>query len=150
MQVKWETHELLALTECVDVWYLFPLRDVTHQLAISRSGIGPKEDMLDAVLSSAWRELCSLPTPTLPEVQEEEQRDGTKRQIEVWFRAKLQGRFAYVSEPLPLMTDTRRQTFSLFLAVANSSKAATDLAKHFHRYFMKHFAPSASRRTSDH
>jgi three-Cys-motif partner protein len=33
LQVNWATLELLADTRCVDVWYLFPLHDVTRQLA---------------------------------------------------------------------------------------------------------------------
>ena len=57
LQVNWSTLALLAKTQCVDVWYLFPLHDVTRQLANKRSGIGPKEKRLDQVLGSAWREL---------------------------------------------------------------------------------------------
>ncbi len=33
LQVDWATLEMLAKTKAVDVWYLFPLRDVTRQLA---------------------------------------------------------------------------------------------------------------------
>lgn len=63
LQVDWATLELLAKTQCVDVWYLFPLQDVTRQLANKRSGVGPKEKKLDRVLGTAWRDLYELPLP---------------------------------------------------------------------------------------
>lgn len=159
LQVDWSTLELLAATEAVDVWYLFPLRDVTRQLAILRSGIGPKEGRLDRVLSPAWRQLYSLP-PTEPQPWQqadlfgvqpdsaEEERNATQKQIEAWFRGQLEGIFKYASEPLPLLTGATRQAFSLFLCIANPSGKAIDLAKHFHRHVMRNFGPAASRRTS--
>jgi hypothetical protein len=95
LQVNWATLELLAKTECVDVWYLFPLQDVTRQLANKRSGVGPKEKKLDRVLGPAWRDLYELPPPTsdvfaktlfdtmIPEFAAEELRNATKAQIEL-------------------------------------------------------------------
>jgi three-Cys-motif partner protein len=159
LQVNWSTLELLAKTQCVDVWYLFPLHDITRQLANKRSGIGPKEKRLDKVLGEAWRELYELPPPTnqifsqtlfgsIPEFAEEEYRKATKAQIEAWFKARLETVFPYVSEPLPLFTEMNRQKFSLFLAVANKSAPAIDLARKFHRHVMKNYAPLASRRRS--
>jgi hypothetical protein len=34
----------------------------------------------------------------------EEERKATQKQIEQWFRGRLQGIFGYASEPLPLLT----------------------------------------------
>jgi three-Cys-motif partner protein len=162
LQVDWATLELLAKTECVDVWYLFPLHDVTRQLAKKLSGVGPKDKKLDQVLGTAWRDLYKLPPPAcdtfqksmfhemIPDYAEEEKRNATKAQIESWFQQRLGTLFSYVSEPLPLFTNVKQQKFSLFLAVANRSKPATDLAKKFHRYVMKKYGPQASHRTSDH
>jgi three-Cys-motif partner protein len=159
LQVNWATLELLAKTQCVDVWYLFPLHDVTRQLARRRSGIGTKERRLDQVLGAAWRDLYELPPPTnqmfaqtlfgsIPELAEEEYRNATKAQIETWFKSRLETTFPYVSEPLPLFTNIKQQKFSLFLAVANPSAPAINLAKKFHRHVLKNYAPKASRRTS--
>lgn len=160
LQVNWDTLKLLANTQCVDVWYLFPLRDVTRQLAHKITGVGPKEKKLDAVLSTAWRDLYELPPPKsdlfagtlfdgmIPESAETELRKATQAQIEIWFRDTLKTIFPYVSNPLPLHTDLNRQTFSLFLALANPSKPAVRLANHFHGYVMKNFAPGASHRKS--
>jgi three-Cys-motif partner protein len=158
LQVDWSTLELLAKTQCVDVWYLFPLHDVTRQLARRRSGIGPKEKRLDKVLGTAWRGLYELPLPTnqsfartlfgsIPEFAEEEYRNATKAQIEAWFKSRLETMFPYVSEPLPLFTNIKQQKFSLFLTVANPSTPAINLAKKFHRYVLKRYAPKASGRT---
>jgi three-Cys-motif partner protein len=156
LQVDWATLELLAKTQCVDVWYLFPLHDVTRQLARRLSGVGPKEKRLDRVLGTAWRELYQLPLPTndmfsdtlfgsIPEFAEEEYRNATKAQIENWFKSRLEDMFPYVSEPLPLFTNIRQQKFSLFLAVANPSTPAISLAQKFHRHVLRNYAPKASR-----
>jgi three-Cys-motif partner protein len=158
LQVDWATLELLAKTRCVDAWYLFPLHDVTRQLARRRSGVGPKEKRLDKVLGTAWRELYELPPPTnemyartlfgsIPEFAKEEYRKATKAQIEAWFKSRLETIFSYVSEPLPLFSNIKQQKFSLFLTVANPSTPAINLAKKFHRHVLKNYAPKASRRT---
>jgi len=158
LQVEWKTLELLAGTKAVDVWYLFPLRDITRQLAHQRSGIGPKERRMDIVLSEKWRELYSLPPPekVLRQTElfgpsadhEDEERNASQRQIEQWFKELLATKFPYVSDPLPLLTGRTRQAFSLFLCVANPSPKATELARHFHSHVMKSFAAAASRRRS--
>jgi three-Cys-motif partner protein len=157
LQVEWQTLLMLARTQAVDVWYLFPLRDVTRQLAHRRSGIGPKEARLDRVLGPKWRELYSLPEPAstwrqtslFGESSEvEEERNSSQKQIEDWFQGQLNDIFAHVSDPLPLLTGGSRQAFSLFLCVANPSSNAIRLAKHFHSYVIKHFAPGASHRMS--
>ncbi len=161
LQVDWATLELLAKTECVDVWYLFPLHDVTRQLAKKLSGVGPKAKRLDKVLGSAWRELYELPPPrhnmfsrtlfgSIPEFAEEERRNATKAQIETWFKARMETLFPYVSEPLPLFTNIKQQKFSLFLAVANRSAPAIALAKTFHRHVIKKYGAKASRHMSAH
>jgi len=156
LHVDWTTLVSLAETKVLDVWYLFPLRDVVRQLSHKWSGIGSKEGMLDRVLSPAWRELYSLPPPSdqtkidLFDDPEEMQRDASAKQIEEWFRAQLQKHFALVSEPLPILTSPGRQAFSLFLCVGNPSKAATDLAEKFVGHVNRKYAPKqpASRRKS--
>ncbi|MFB0491259.1 three-Cys-motif partner protein [Methylobacterium sp. OAE515] len=157
LQVDWATLEALAATQALDVWYLFPLRDVTRQLALDFRGIGPKEEMLDRVLGREWRELYKLDdgpkVATLPGFdlfadKEEMKREAKYKQIEAWFRGRLQSIFPYVSEPLPINTAPTRQAFSLFLAVSNPKSAATDLAAKFERYATRQNRPAASRRKS--
>ena len=125
----------------LDVWYLFPLRDVIRQLALDFGGIGPKAPMLDRVLGKHWRELYRVRQTRQADLFRSSssnadplQRDATWREVESWFRGRLQSIFSYCSEPLPLLTPKGRQIFSLFLTVSNPSKPAIDLAKHFASY----------------
>jgi len=157
LQVEWATLEALAGTQVLDVWYLFPLRDVTRQLALDFKGIGPKEEKLDRVLGPEWRELykiddgpkvATLPGFDLFADREEMKREAKYKQIEAWFRCRLQSIFPYVSEPLPINTAPTRQAFSLFLAVSNPRPAATELAAKFERYATRQNKPVASRRKS--
>ncbi len=113
LDVEWNTLKALAKTEMFDVWYLFPIRDVTRQLAHSYSGIGSKEAKLDLVLGPEWRELYSKAPPENPsqsdmfatfdneDLPEEELiRIKEWRDIETWFKGQLETQFAYVSDPL--------------------------------------------------
>ncbi|MBY5784827.1 three-Cys-motif partner protein TcmP [Rhizobium leguminosarum] len=158
LQVDWETLRAIAKTKSLDVWYLFPIRDVTRQLSHKRSGIGPKEAKLDRVLGPGWRDLYSLPLPApvaqtdiFGALQSAEEKEELRRvekwqQIEAWFKQRLEGEFAYVSDPLPILVKQNRQAFSLFLAVGNPKKAAIDLAKQFATHVNRKFAPRPASR----
>lgn len=156
LQSNWETLCSIARTQKIDVWYLFPLRDLVRQLARNFSGIGNKEPMLDRVLGREWRELYKLPEPNEPRQSslfDQSDKDDLKRsasvaQIEQWFLHRLRAVFAYAPEPLPILAPSKRQIFSLFLAVSNPSNAATRLAKHFASYVMKNYAPASRRKSS--
>lgn len=146
MQVDFETLAALAKTQLLDVWYLFPLRDVVRQLARNLSGVGPKEKKLDKCLSEAWRDLYQLPPPSGQTsfgydlfTPPEHRRDASSEQIEEWFKTVLQREFAMVSDPLPILTEKGRQTFSLFLCVGNPSKPAIDLATKFVNHVNKKY-----------
>ena len=155
LHVDWKTIQALASTRVFDVWYLFPIRDTIRQLALDFKGIGPKEPMLNRVLGSEWRELYSIAPQTeirsdlfdVP-TEQTQHRVVSVSQFEQWLKTRLQQEFAFVSEPLPILTAPSRQAFSLFLGVSNPAKPAIDLAKKFVRYVNKNFAPTASRRTS--
>lgn len=155
LAVDWATLQALAGTRALDVWYLFPLEAVLRQLARKFSGVGVKAGKLDKMLSPAWRDLYSLPTPDPIErvdmfdyrPEEELRREASAQQVEEWFRAELGKVFPYVPEPVPILRSANRQMFSLFLCVSNPSKAATDLADSFMRYVKQGRQP-ASRRKS--
>lgn len=154
LHVDWITLKALSATKVFDVWYLFPIRDTIRQLAHNFKGIGPKEPMLDRLLGPEWRELYSISPTHLASnffdepIEPELKRVVSQKQFEQWLKQRLEGLFHYVSEPLPLLTSSNRQLFSLFLGVANPSKPAVDLAEKFVRYVNKNFAPEASRRRS--
>jgi three-Cys-motif partner protein len=162
MQVDWSTLQALASTECLDVWYFFNVQAVIRQLSHNLNGVGNKAATLDRVLSPRWRELYTLEPDISPnqsdmfeDVIPEAARAPTakraisKDQIDKWFKTLLEDEFAYVSDPLPIMTPHSGHTFSLFLAVANKHPKATTLAEKFVKYVNRTFAPKpASRRRS--
>lgn len=137
LQVEWKTLVALAKSGVIDVWYLFPLRDVTRQLARDFNAIDQhKTKALNRVLGPNWKQLYETRTERGRDLFEEVETTRTFRRaeqldIEHWFRGRLANTFRYCSEPLPLLTDEGRQIFSLFLAVSNPSEAAIKLAKKF-------------------
>jgi three-Cys-motif partner protein len=162
MDVNWDTLLALAATRALDVWYLFPLQAVLRNLAHDPDKI-VSEEALDRTLGPEWRELYRLPPPPQPEEtgllqfmehsvvppppDPEVRRDTTKRQVESWFHRRLQDVFQYVSDPLPILTG-QGHDFSLFLAVANPSPKATELAKRFATYVNREYGPGAAWRSS--
>lgn len=154
MQVDWVTLKALAATECVDVWYFFNVQAVIRQLAHDYEGVGNKESTLDRVLSTKWRELYTV-TPEEPPRQRDmfavsepiaskqpsAKRTISKSQIDQWFKKLLAEEFAFVSDPLPIFTPHSGHTFSLFLAIANKHRKATELAEKFVRYVNRKHAP---------
>jgi three-Cys-motif partner protein len=156
LQVDWETLRALAATRVLDVWYLFPIRDTIRQLAHNIEGIGPKEAMLDRVLGAEWRELYGIAPDHQPRdlfdvpVEPELKRMVSVQQFEQWLKRRLENHagFAFVGEPLQIMTSRSRQAFSLFCAVSNPSLPARMAAEKFVRYVKKNFAPGASRQRS--
>lgn len=156
LQVDWETLRALAATRVLDVWYLFPIRDTIRQLAHDFEGIGPKDAMLDRVLGPEWRELYGIAPNHQPRdlfdqpVEPELKRMVSVPQFEQWLRHRLEHHagFAFVGEPLQIMTSRSRQAFSLFCAVSNPSLPAREAAEKFVRYVKKNFAPGASRQRS--
>ncbi len=162
MQVDWSTLQALSATQCLDVWYFFNVQAIIRQLSHDFSGVGNKEATLDRVLSPRWRDLYSV-QPEEPPRQSDMFGDGagtvvkepsakriiSKDQIDKWFKTLLEEEFAFVSDPLPILTPHSGHTFSLFLAVANKHPKATELAKTFVRHVNRKFAPKpASRRKS--
>jgi three-Cys-motif partner protein len=151
LHVERSTLEALARTQLLDVWYLFPLQSIVRQLAHDYKGIGPKERRLDITLGPQWRDLYEV-QPARSDLFDFSETSSTripsKSQIESWFKSQLESSFAYVSDPLPILTGPGLQAFSLFLCVSNPSNPAVDLAKKFVRHVMKHYGPRASRQKS--
>lgn len=150
MQVSYSTLELLASTKRVDVFYLFPLEAVTRQLAHDYRAVDQwKQDRLDAVLGgSDWREEFYADREeqdVFGHVDTQRRRRVTRTEIEDWFRRRLEKTFAFVSPPIAL-GDGNLQKFSLFVAIANDSPAAVQLAKNGIRDMLKQQQLEASRR----
>ncbi len=153
LQVDWATLVSLAQTRKIDVWYLFPIRDVTRQLAHDIDGVGPKSGRLDRVLGHAWRELYAPPpanqsslfdAPVIPS----HKRIATKAEIEDWFRRRLESEFSFVADPVPIGGRDDSPIFSLFLAIGNKSERAKRLAGQFAKDVRRRHEQRASRRMS--
>jgi three-Cys-motif partner protein len=147
LHVDWETLMALAATRRIDVWYLFPLRDVVRQLARRYDRVGVKEPMLDRVLGRNWRDLYEAEPERQPSFLGDDlfdtptvRRKGEVADIENWFGQRLRDIFSYVPEPLPILTAQGRKTFSLFLCVGNPAPQAVNLAKQFVKYLNQRHA----------
>lgn len=153
MSVPWKTLETIAATQALDVWYLFPTGAVVRQLAHDFSKIDrSKADALDRVFGTPdWRSefYKSEPyTDLFGSVGVSSDRDANPQKIEEWFRNRLETRFSFVSEPIPLGGDGFPQRFSLYFAMANPSPAAIRAAENCITSLFKKFWPQAFRRTS--
>ena len=152
MQVSWTTLDVLAKTQRVDVWYLFPLGAVNRQLARDASAIDKhKETALNRLFGGfEWRTELYAPSQRLSlfNLSTSDKRTVSLDEIETYFQKKLEALFSWVSEPLPLFLDGGQQVFSLFLCVANDSPAAIQLAKNGMRDLLKKHRPQAFRRKS--
>jgi len=149
LQVEWETLRALASTQCLDVWYLFPLEAINRVLARQIAKTDQNAKLLDTLLTSAWRELYTIPQNIQPDLlstesNSEQIRQGSIKALEAWIQSRLKTEFPYVSQPLPLLRSQNRQLFSLFLCVANPNNSAINLAKKFAADVHKRYGPMAS------
>jgi three-Cys-motif partner protein len=152
MNVEWDTLQLLANTQAVDVWYLFPLQAVTRQLSGVLDKVDSyKQDRLDSIFGTPnWRDelyKTQVFTDLFAETISTATRNVTQQQIEAYSRKRLGTLFRYVSEPLPLIAEGRGHLFSLFCLSNSSSDKAIDLIKKGVRSTLNKFG-SASRRKS--
>lgn len=161
-QVDFTTLQALAATKQIDVWYLFNVGAAARLLANKMSIADVNRATLDRMLSPRWRELYELPTPSgqvdifdgegavnIAATLSDAMRSVTRPQILNWFQGVLREEFAYVSEPLPLITGKAGNTLSLFLAIGNDRPAAIGLAKKLASDTVKKYAmkPAFRRRS---
>jgi three-Cys-motif partner protein len=141
MQVDWTTLQAIRETKAIDLLYLYPVGAVMRQAPRDLSKLdvdkaaaltrlhGDDSWKRDWYEASRQQDLLSRDLSVL--------RAMTARQIEAWFKARLERLFPFVSEPLPLLTTRGAKLFSLFLAVSNDSPAAIALAKKASAAIMK-------------
>jgi three-Cys-motif partner protein len=145
MSVKWDTLKLLAETEAVDVWYLFPTGAVNRQLATDFAKVDEhKQRALDEVFgSTTWREdIYKVKTVRglFDEVVNTASKTFTVDQIERYAQNRLENVFRYVSDPLPLLNDRGSKIFSLFCLANSSNPKALVLIRRGVRSLLKKFA----------
>jgi three-Cys-motif partner protein len=153
MNVKWKTFELLASTKKVDVWYLFPLQAVLRQLARDLAAVdAAKAASLHQIFGrSDWQADLYRPRSSPADLfnyqaSGSERKAGAK-EVEAYFKERLESLFPFVSDPVPLLTGKGLQQFSLFCACANPNPRAQDLIKKGVDHVVRKYT-LASRRTS--
>lgn len=156
MNVRWDTLRLLAETQRVDVWYLFPLHAALRQLARSHGAVDEtKRAALTAVFGTKdWEEEFYREVTESRDLFDFQSRSRERiadpDKVEAYARRRLQSIFTFVSEPIPLLARRGLRQFSLFLATGNNSPQAIDLIKRGVAAQVKKYGRPASHRTSDH
>lgn len=153
MAVDWSTLALLARTQAVDVWYLFPLEAVTRQLSGTLDRVDEhKQRRLDEIFGTPmWRdEIYHVETTQdlFANITSTATKNFNRGQLERYTTVKLGSLFRYVSKPLPLLNDSGRQIFSLFCLSNSASDAAIGLIRKGVAWVLKKHGLSASRRRS--
>jgi three-Cys-motif partner protein len=153
MSVNWDTLRVLAASEKVDVWYLFPRAAVIHQLAKDISGVdeGKRRALARIFGDDGWEAEFYSAKPAQISLFDNAPLDGKNRHASpediAAFALKQFGKlFCYVSDPLPL-TVKGHDYFELY-CLSNNSKAIP-LIKKGVEHVIRKYTP-ASRRKSVH
>jgi three-Cys-motif partner protein len=139
MEVEWSTLEVLAGTEAIDVWFLFPLAGLYRQATRSLTDIDEhKRAALTRMFGSdSWEtELYPEGEPDLFGVLPERRRELDPHGLELYVQRRLGEIFGSVLDPLALPINRAPQMFSLFLCISNRSNEAIGLAKRIGGYLL--------------
>ncbi len=150
MNVQWKTLEMLAATQAVDVWYLFPLEGVNRQLAHEFDRVDDNKKLaLDQIFGSPdWEEQLYATETTrdlFDTLTTSTRRQASKKQIEAYAIKRFESIFSFVSPPMPLLAETNRQLFSLFCLANPSTETAHKLIKRGANWVLKKYGRQASR-----
>ena len=137
MQVEWNTIELIAKTEAIDLWILFPIGTVNRLL--KRNGdirLSIRNKLNKCFGDDDWFQLfyqLSQQIPLFDEEEEWEKIGDIFIEIEQYFIDRLNGTFAGVANnPLSLRNSKNVPLYLLCFAAANSKGApiAVRIAQH--------------------
>jgi three-Cys-motif partner protein len=131
MEVEWSTLEVIASTQAIDVWFLFPLAGLFRQATRRLTDIDQyKRAALTRMFgSSAWEEeLYPVGDADLFGAIPERRRDLNPSGLEAYVQSRLSTVFGKVLKPLALPVHKSPQMFSLFLCISNESNEAIGLA----------------------
>lgn len=150
LSVDWRTLEILAETQRVDVWYLFPRAAVIHQLANKVGGIDDsKRRALDRIFGcDDWEDEFYSAKPRQASLfdemsVDEKGRHASPEQIAEFARKRFGKLFCYVSPPLPLVVKGH-DYFELY-CLSNNPRAKSLIERGVAHVIKKH--TPASRRT---
>lgn len=131
MQVEWKTIELIARTQAIDLWLLFPIGMSVNRKLKNDAEIGPSErQKLDMLFGGPdWFDEFYQIKPQLQLFSEEEvmeKKDNIFAAIEEYFMARLQSIFTKVADnPLPLRNSKNSLMYQLYFAAGNPKGAST-------------------------
>jgi len=135
LKVEWSTLEVIAATEAIDVWYLFPLSGVYRQMALDPRDIdADKEAAITRILGTpSWRQDLYSPATNRDLFDEEREERHEVKQIQEFFAKRLSALFPKIEGPKTLRmsstsVDAGAPFFDLYFAVSNPSPKARDLA----------------------
>jgi three-Cys-motif partner protein len=131
MEVEWSTLEVIASTQAIDVWFLFPLAGLFRQATRRLTDIDQyKRAALTRMFgSSAWEEeLYPVGDADLFGAIPERRRDLNPSGLEAYVQSRLSTVFGKVLKPLALPVHKSPQMFSLILCISNESNEAIGLA----------------------
>lgn len=142
MEVDWSTVEAIARTEALDCWYFFPLSGLYRNAPRSKPSLtADKRTNIDRVLGTTeWYDRWYGPPPDrgLFESEAEATRKADVNAIEAYVKERLETIFkGGVESPLRLHHDSGAPMASLFFAVANPTKAASDLARRIASHILR-------------
>lgn len=129
MQVDWSTIEVIAGTQSIDLWYLFPVGMGVNRLT-TRDGDIPKawQDALDRMLGyREWRDdfYVEVPQPDLfGDAASTRKKDTGVEKIEASFLNRMRQIFAGVAERGLRLSNSRGQCMYLLLFASGNPKGA--------------------------
>lgn len=151
MSVDWETLEVLARTERVDVWYLFPRAAVIHQLANDIQGIDDSKRRALARIFGCddWESEFYSDKPAQAQLFDlqphiTKARHATSADIAAFARKRLKKLFCYVSDPLPLNIKGH-EYFELYCL--SNNRYAVPLIQKGVDHVIRKYAPASHRKS---
>jgi three-Cys-motif partner protein len=141
MSVEWPTLEMIANTEALDVWLLFPLAGTIRNLPrlASQLDVGKREVVTRVLGTDEWfdkfyaADRNSMALEGLPPIV---RRVASIDQIEAYVQTRFQTIFPHVEIPRRLKAPGNKSLFSLFFAVSNPR--AVNVAVRGARHILTH------------
>ncbi len=140
-EVSWGTVEIIARTEKIDCWILFPIMAITRMMPVKNEPGHALSAHLDRIFGERrhWRNVYSIPAqlPLFGDEQPRQRESGTE-QIADRYRERLESVFKRVAPTRrQLKNSTNTPLFELFFAASNPRGApkAVGIADHILRYW---------------
>ncbi len=137
MELSFTTLESLAATKAFDIWYLFPLGQVTRSLRNDGNVLPSDIAKLNNLFGdSDWKSKLYYVEDQLNMFDEEETKRKDQTSICCYFMSKMKSIFSLVLCPICLTNTNNTPLFLLFFSVSNPSSKAQQTAKNIAGYLI--------------